>query len=73
MKPVVRNIQSNDLYFYEGENYFTNIRTLKSGKVDDETAKKVFKINIEATEILNEYTVVATMINVLGLKFEKQG
>lgn len=70
MKPVVRNIQNNDLYFYEGENKFRNVRTGKDGVVDDETARKIFKINVEATEIINEYPIVEEMIKVLNLKFD---
>ena len=70
MKPIVRNIQNNDLYFYEGENKFRNIRTGKSGVVDDEAARRVFKINIEATEIINEYPIIEKMIKTLSLKFD---
>lgn len=69
MKPVVRNIFSNDLYSYNGENNFVNLRTLKSGSVTDEAAQKTFRINIEATEMINEYPMVEKMINVLNLKF----
>lgn len=72
MKPVVRNIQNNQLYFYEGENNFKNIRTGAVGNVDDETARKIFKINIEATEVINEYPMVAELIKRLHLKFDKQ-
>ena len=71
MKPVVRNIQTGDLYFYEGENIFKNIRTEKSGKVEDEMARKVFRFNIEATEMINEFPNLEIMINKLKLKFEK--
>lgn len=71
MNPVVRNIQNGDLYFYLGENKFSNIRTGNDGIVDDESARKVFRINIEATEIINEYPVVCEMIKRLNLKFDK--
>ena len=70
MKPVVRNIQNNDLYFYLGENVFKNIRTEKSGTIDDETARKVFKINVEATQLINEFPIIEEMIKVLNLKFD---
>jgi len=70
MKPVVRNIGTNDLYFYNGENNFENIRTGKSGVVDDEAARKVFKMNVEATEIINEYPEVGNLIKTLNLKFD---
>ena len=70
-KPVVRNYRSNDLYFYNGENSFTNIRTGKSGTVTDEAARKTFGINPEATILLNEYPMIAEMINKLQLIIEK--
>lgn len=66
---IVRNIQNNDLYRYLGENKFRNIRTGKEGVVDNETARKVFKINLEATEILNSYPECEILIQKVGLKF----
>lgn len=72
MKPVVRNIKSNELYFYEGENVFTNIASGVSGKVTDVAAQKTFRINIEATEIINEFPLISEMINKLNLKFCKE-
>lgn len=68
MKPILRNIQNNDAYSYDGENNFTNLRTGKSGSIDDETARKVLRFNIEATEIINEYPIIEKMINILNLK-----
>lgn len=70
MIPVVRNIQNSDLYYYKGENVFQNVRTGDEGVVDDEMAKRIFKINIEATETLNEYPLVVEMIKKLNLKFD---
>ncbi len=67
-RPVVRNVQNNDLYFYEGGLKFTNIRTGKSGDIETEVAEKVLKINVGATEILNEYPEVVNMIKQLNLK-----
>lgn len=69
-KPVVRNVRSNDLYFYEGENIFTNIRTGKSGTVTDEAARKTFSINAEATILFNEYPLLEKFVNKLGLTIE---
>lgn len=71
-KPVVRNVRSNDLYFYEGENKFTNIRTGNSGIVSDDAASKTFTINAEATIILNEYPNVIELIKRLGLIIENK-
>ncbi len=70
-KPVVRNKRTNDLYFYNGGNSFTNIRTQKSGEVSNEEAKRTFSINTQATVLINDYPIVAKMITKLGLVFEK--
>jgi hypothetical protein len=70
MKPVVRNKRTNDLYFYEGENRFTNIRSGIGGVVSDEAARKTFSINSEATILLNENPNVVELIKRLGLVIE---
>lgn len=69
-KPVVRNIKSDDLYFYEGGNVFKNIRTGVSGKVKDEAAKNTFRINLEATQMLNENPCIEKLISALSLRIE---
>lgn len=68
---IVRNIQTNDLYRYLGNNLFRNLRTLKEGEVDEKKASDFLKINIEATYILNEYPEIENLINKLNLKIEK--
>lgn len=70
MAAIVRNIQNNDLYEYLGENKFKNIRTGKEGVVDDETARKVFRINVEASQMLSEFPQIAEMITRLNLKIK---
>lgn len=72
-KPVVRNINTNDVYFYEGNNSFQNIRTLKTGIVSDIPAQKTFLINVDASQIINEYPLVAELINKLDLKYDVRG
>lgn len=67
---VVRNIQNNDVYFYLGENKFKNLRTQKEGVVTDEQAKDIFKINLEATELISEYPLISEFINKCNLKFD---
>jgi hypothetical protein len=69
-EPIVRNIQNNDLYSWDGEK-FTNLRTLKSGVVDDETARRVFKMNVDATNMINDFPIVKDMIHIFNLKLEK--
>lgn len=68
---VVRNIQTNDLYRYHGNNEYTNIRTGKRGEIKEELAQKIFKINLEATELFEEYPEIENLINKLNLKFTK--
>jgi hypothetical protein len=64
---VVRNIQNNQLYKYLGGTTYVNVMTGKSGEVPDELAKKIFKINLGATDILNRYPNVEKLIKELDL------
>ncbi len=68
---IVRNKNTNDLYRYLGENKFRNVRTGKEGVVDEEKAKEIFNINLEATAILNEYPEIENLIKTLNLKIDK--
>jgi hypothetical protein len=68
MRPMVRNLQNNDIYEYLGENKFRNVRTGKEGIIDETKAKDVFKFNIEVTEMINEFPIIETMIQKLNLK-----
>jgi hypothetical protein len=69
---VVRNIQNNQLYKYVGGNTFINIITGKSGEVTDEVAKRIFKINLPSTDILNKYPNIEELIKKLELTIEQQ-
>jgi len=68
---IVRNIQNNQLYRYLGDNKFRNIVTGKEGIVEDEKAREIFLINVDATGILNEYPLVEDLIEKLKLKIDK--
>lgn len=70
MRPIVRNIQNNDAYEFLGGNKFKNLRTQKDGDVAEEKARDIFKFNIEATEMINEYPIIEEMIKTLNLKFD---
>lgn len=70
MRPICRNIQNNDLYYFNGGNEFENIRTGKKGEVSDELAAKVFRFHPALSNIINENPVVADMIKRLNLKLE---
>jgi len=66
---IVRNIQTNDLYRYHGGDEYTNVRTGKRGEIKPELAQKIFKINLDATELCEEYPLIEKLINTLGLKW----
>lgn len=67
---VVRNIQNNCFYLFLGGNSYLNINTGKQGEVDEETARKIFRINLEMTEIIAEYPLVKDLITRLKLKYD---
>lgn len=66
---ICRNIQNDQFYRYLGNNKFRNLNTGKEGIVDEETAKKVFKINVEMTVMCEENHMIEEMIQRLNLKF----
>lgn len=68
--PVVRNVQTNDFYTYLGENKFQNIRTKAEGEVPADKASTLFRINIDATKMLNEFPLVNDLVNKLNLTFD---
>jgi hypothetical protein len=67
---IVRNIQNNQLYQYLGGNKYKNLITGVEGEVSDEMAKKIFKINLQATKILNDFPIVQNLISELGLTID---
>jgi hypothetical protein len=68
--PVVRNVQTNDFYTYLGENKFQNIRTKAEGEVPADKASTLFRINIDATKMFNEFPLVNDLVNKLNLTFD---
>lgn len=68
---VCRNINSNDSYLYLSGNRWRNLRTGVEGEIPDETAQKVFKINLELTHFLAENPLVEDLIRCLNLKIDK--
>ena len=68
---VVRNIQNNDPYLYYGCKRYKNLRTGVEGEIPDETAQKVFKINLELTHFLAENPLLEDLIRCLNLKIDK--
>lgn len=69
---IVRHIKTDVLYRYLGDNKFRNLITGVEGFVKDEVAQKIFRINLEATELINENPIIEEMIKSLGLKFDNK-
>ena len=67
---IVRNIQNNQLYQYLGGNKYKNLITGVEGEVPDDMAKKIFKINLQATKIIRDFPIVQTLIYELGLTID---
>lgn len=67
---IVRNIQNNNFYRYLGNNKFLNLITQEEGEVNDEVARKVFKVNAEATILLHEFPMIEELIEKLKLTFD---
>ena len=67
---VVRNVQNNCFYLFSGGNTYTNMNTGKTGEVDEETARKIFRVNLEMTQMISEYPFVKDLITRLKLKYD---
>ena len=70
MKPIVRNIKNDELYEWDGK-LFTNIRTGKSGVVDDVKAREIFRFNVAATQLIHDHPTIKDLIFKLNLKLDK--
>ncbi len=68
---IVRNIQNNHLYRYLGGNRYRNIMTGVEGEIGEDVAQKIFKINLELTEVCENFPNVEKLIHTLKLKMDK--
>lgn len=68
--PIVRHKKTSIPYEYLGENKFRNLVTLKEGFVPDEKARENFVINVEASQIINDYPIIKNLIHLLNLKLD---
>lgn len=68
---IVRNIQNNHLYRYLGGNRYRNIMTGVEGEIGEDVAQKIFKINLELTELCENFPNVEKLIHTLKLKMDK--
>lgn len=70
-KPICRNLYNGHYYVYLGDDRWRNTSTGVEGTVDPDKASQVFKINLEVTQLVNEYPEIELFIKVLGLRIEK--
>ena len=70
---IVRNIQNNFLCRYLGGNKYRNIATGVEEEISEEVAQRIFKINLELTELCQEFPNIEKMIYQLKLKIDKDG
>jgi hypothetical protein len=67
---ILRNIQNNQLYGHIGGIRYVNLITGVEGDVPENLAKKIFKINLQATKIINDYPEIKNLISSLGLTID---
>lgn len=68
---IVRNIQNNTLYRYLGDNKYRNLLTGVEGEISEEVARKIFKINLEMTQLCEEFPLIEEAISRLQLRMDK--
>jgi hypothetical protein len=68
---IVRNIQNNHLYRYLGGNRYRNLMTGVEGEIGEDMAQKIFKINLELTELCENFPNIEKLIHSLKLKMDK--
>lgn len=68
---IVRNIQNNHLYRYLGGNRYRNLMTGVEGEIGEDVAHRIFKINLELTELCENFPNVEKLIHTLKLKMDK--
>lgn len=67
---VLRNIQNNQLYAHMGDNRYVNLITGIEGEVSEDMAKKVFKINLQATKMMHDFPSIQNLVSKLGLTID---
>lgn len=70
MDKIVRNVKNNVLYISKGDNTFKNIITKVEGLIDGDKAKLIFSISLDATELLNKYPNIKTLIEECELRLD---
>lgn len=67
---ILRNIQNNQLYGHIGGNKYVNLISGVVGEVPEDLANKYFKINLQATKIIQDFPEIQTLISKLGLTID---
>lgn len=68
---ILRNIQNNQVYQHIDGNKYLNLVTGVEGEVAPEIAQKVFKINLEMTDLCYRFPNIQELVKSLKLKFDK--
>lgn len=68
---IVRHTKTNVPYEYLGGNRYKNLTTNQEGEVSKEKAAEIFVVNLEATQIFNDYPLVKELVQKLNLKIDK--
>ncbi len=68
---VVRHIKTNTLYRFIGNDTYRILTTGKTGVIPSEQAQRIFKINLEMTQLIGEYPIVEELIQKLKLTYEQ--
>jgi hypothetical protein len=69
---ICRHITTNMLFRYLGNNVYENLYTGATGEIKPDHAQSIFKINLEATAIFNEYPMVEELVKRLKLVLDKK-
>jgi hypothetical protein len=69
-KPIVRNIQTNDVYEWQHSDTYQNLRTGAIGEVKPEVATKCFVINVPLSVLVGEFPELKMFINKLDLRLD---
>jgi hypothetical protein len=68
--PIVSHKRSGEIYRYIGHETFENIRTKQTGTVSEELASKVFWMEADLSEMVNDHPQVIDLISSLNLKLK---
>lgn len=59
---IVRHVKTNTMYRYLGNDTYINLGTGGSGVIPPEQAQRIFKINLEMTQLIADNPVLLSMV-----------